>query len=63
MSYTFSQLALGRKKGDQQIIDRLTKENEELFKNNNKLQNEIDTLLDNKIRKIIAKYKREENND
>ncbi|MBS3945286.1 MAG: hypothetical protein KGZ42_07305 [Melioribacter sp.] len=59
MSYSFSQLVVGRKKGDQQIINRLKEENEELFQKNYKLQNEIEALLDHKVRKIIAKYKRE----
>lgn len=55
MSALFANLLAGRKKEDQQIIQKLTDENNELKIKNNKLQSDLDHIRDHKVEKILKK--------
>ena len=55
MAFCFANLAAGRKKGDEQIIQQLINENEDLKIENNKLQSDLDHIHDHKVERILNK--------
>lgn len=56
MAYAFANLAVGRKKGDQQIINDLKNENDLLSSKNAELQRRIDDYINMKV-KVIGNIK------
>lgn len=57
MTYSFANLAAGRKDGDKQIIADLKKENNLLSSKNAELRRKLDKLLDNRAQRTLNKLK------